>query len=118
MKSAARQLFADRLRAGRLQLHHDLTRTAAKNNTKEERQDTINESEMETSSASKARLPHMKLAVFATCCCKSSATCAPELDYHAEYKYYYDEIAKCSWFSGGIRDALTIGATQRDQREA
>eukprot|EP00959_Pyramimonas_sp_CCMP1952_P180313 3770540-Pyramimonas_sp.AAC.1 len=50
----------------------------------------------------------MQLAVFATRCCKSAATYTPEFDYHIEYKYYYDEIAKCSWFSGGIWDALTF----------
>ncbi|CAK0899645.1 unnamed protein product [Prorocentrum cordatum] len=91
-----------------IELQRDPTYTAAKKKTKEERQETIMKSKMETSSATKAGSPLKQLAVFATCYCKPAATYTPEFDYHTEYKYYYDEIAKCSWFSGSIWNTLTF----------
>ncbi|CAK0884931.1 unnamed protein product, partial [Prorocentrum cordatum] len=73
-KIAARQLLADRLRYGRLQLKHDPNYTAAKKKTKEERQESIDQTRPVTSAATrKATAPFMQLAVLATCCCRSAA---------------------------------------------
>eukprot|EP00959_Pyramimonas_sp_CCMP1952_P372738 7805341-Pyramimonas_sp.AAC.1 len=63
---------------------------------------------MDTPSVTKARSPLMQLTVFATWRCKSAATHAPKFDYNTKYKYYYNEILECSWFSGGMWDALTF----------
>ncbi|CAK0823386.1 unnamed protein product, partial [Prorocentrum cordatum] len=77
-KIAARQFFADRLRYGRLQLKHDPNYTAAKKKTKEERQESIDQTRPVTSAATrKATTPFMQLEVFATSCCRSAA--------HTEY---------------------------------
>ncbi|CAK0855240.1 unnamed protein product, partial [Prorocentrum cordatum] len=73
-KIAARQLLADRLRYGRLQLKHDPNYTAAKKKTKEERQESIDQTRPVTSAATrKATTPFMQLAMFATSCCRSAA---------------------------------------------
>ncbi|CAK0833042.1 unnamed protein product, partial [Prorocentrum cordatum] len=73
-KIAARQLLADRLRYGRLQLKRDPNYTAAKKKTKEERQESIDHTRPVTSAATrKATTPFIQLAVFATGCCRSAA---------------------------------------------
>ncbi|CAK0820802.1 unnamed protein product [Prorocentrum cordatum] len=73
-KIAARQLLADRLRHGWLQLKHDPNYPAAKKKTKEERQDSIDQTRPAASAATrKATTPFMQLAVFAICCCRSAA---------------------------------------------
>eukprot|EP00959_Pyramimonas_sp_CCMP1952_P250563 5237298-Pyramimonas_sp.AAC.1 len=100
-KLAARQLFADRLRAGRLQLQHDPTYAAAKKNTKEKRQ-AISKNRWRRRQLPRRDHHSYSRQFCATCCCKLASTCAPVFDCHAECKYYYDEIVKCSCFSGGI----------------
>ncbi|CAK0802739.1 unnamed protein product, partial [Prorocentrum cordatum] len=75
-KIAARQLPADRLRYGGLQLKSDPTYTVAKKKKKtmEERQESIDQTRLVTSAATrKATTPFMQLAMFAICCCRSAA---------------------------------------------
>ena len=92
-KMAARQLFADRLRDGRLQLRRDPTWTAAKKKTTEERVGIIDRTRAFTPSAArKAKTPLMQLAAFATRCCKRAEGATDQIykNIH-EYKHYDDD---------------------------